>query len=214
MNQFAPECSLAGIILTHAHMGHYSGLIHLGLEAWNTRDMPVYASRRMASYLTKNGPWSQLVSLGNIKICIIEAGLGFQLSLNLNLTPLEVPHRSENSDTLAFLVRGPEKRLFYCPDIDSWDAWGQELRRFVKECDVALLDGTFYSATELPGRDMNQVPHHLATDTAARLAGVDCDVRLVHLNHTNPLLTAGPELAWLSSQGICVGAEGDSWKLD
>jgi pyrroloquinoline quinone biosynthesis protein B len=213
LQEHAPACSLAGIVLTHAHMGHYAGLIHFGLEAWNTLDLPVYASERMADFLGRNGPWSQLESLDNIKICILEPGRKIQLSPHLYLTPFEVPHRSEYSDTMAFAVHGPAEKLFYCPDIDTWDTWDQDLRSFMTACDVALLDGTFYSAGELQGRDMSRIPHHLVTDTARRLAGVDCDVRLIHLNHSNPLHGPGPERDWLVTCGISVGAQGDCWRL-
>jgi pyrroloquinoline quinone biosynthesis protein B len=79
--------------------------------------------------------------------------------------------------------------------------------------EVALLDGTFFSADELPGRDLAEIPHPLATDTAWRLAGVACDLRLIHLNHSNPLHHAGPERDWLAERGVSVGAQGDRWTL-
>jgi pyrroloquinoline quinone biosynthesis protein B len=212
LHSLAP-CPLAGIVLTHAHIGHYAGLIHLGREAWGTRDLPVYASSRMADFLRDNAPWSQLVALGNINLRLLTSAGETQLSPNLHLTPLPVPHRDEFSDTLAFVVRGPTRRLFYCPDIDTWDEWEHDLRRFVADMDVALLDGTFFSADELPGRDLSEIPHPLATDTARRLAGVKCDVQLVHLNHSNPLHRAGPERGWVAAQGIGVGAFGERWCL-
>ena len=53
-----PDCPLAGIALTHAHAGHYVGLIHLGREAWGTHGLPVHASARMATFLRENAPWS------------------------------------------------------------------------------------------------------------------------------------------------------------
>jgi pyrroloquinoline quinone biosynthesis protein B len=214
LHELVPDCPLSGFALTHAHMGHYAGLVHLGLEAWNARDLPVYASARMAEFLSKNAPWSQLVRLNNIKLCMLEPGLEVQLGPNLVLAPFEVPHRGEFSDTIAFVLRGSARSLFYCPDVDSWDAWDRDLRGFVAACDVALLDGTFYSSGELPGRDMSQIPHHLAVDTAERLAGVDCDVRLIHLNHSNPLHEPGPERAWLAARGIGVGMLADRWRLD
>jgi len=210
----APHCPLAGIVLTHAHVGHYAGLIHLGREAWSTRDLPVYASPRMANFLRHNAPWSQLVALGNIRLRLLTLGEETQLSPNLHLTPLPVPHRDEFSDTLAFAVHGPTRRLFYYPDIDAWDRWEHDLRSFVAGMDVALLDATFFSADELPGRDLSQIPHPLATDTAQRLAGVDCDVRLIHLNHSNPLHRSGPERDWVEARGIGVGAFGQRWWLD
>ena len=55
----APGCPLTGIVLTHAHIGHYTGLIHLGREAMGMRDLPVCATPRLASFLRDNAPWSQ-----------------------------------------------------------------------------------------------------------------------------------------------------------
>ena len=213
LHNLAPDCPLAGIVLTHAHMGHYTGLIHLGREAMGTRELPVYATSRLASFLRDNAPWSQLVALRNIELRLLTPGAVIQLSPNLHLTPLLVPHRDELSDTLALVVHGLTRQLFYCPDIDAWDKWEHNLRDFVAGMDVALLDATFFSAEELPGRDLSEIPHPLATDTAERLAGVDCDVRLVHLNHTNPLLAPRPERGWLAAQGIGVGAFGERWVL-
>ena len=41
-----------GILLTHAHVGHYAGLMYLGREALGARRIPVYATPRMASVAT------------------------------------------------------------------------------------------------------------------------------------------------------------------
>jgi pyrroloquinoline quinone biosynthesis protein B len=204
LHEWAPRCPLSGILLTHAHAGHYAGLIHLGREAWATRRLPVYASARMAAFLCGNAPWSQLVALGNIELFVLEPEREVQLSPHLSLRPMPVPHRDEFTDTLAFVVNGPGRRLFYCPDIDGWGAWDLDLRQIVSEVDVALLDGTFFSAGELPGRDLHEIPHPLVSDTAERL----------HLNHSNPLHGSGPEREWLAAQGLSVGTLGDRWPLD
>jgi pyrroloquinoline quinone biosynthesis protein B len=214
LHELAPDCPLSGIALTHAHVGHYAGLIHLGREAWNTQALPVYASPRMADFLRQNGPWSQLVALGNIDLHLLTPGREARLSPNLHLTSVPVPHRDEFSDTLAFVVRGPTRRLFYCPDIDAWERWERDLQRFLAGMDVALLDGTFFSAQEIAGRDLSQIPHPLVGDTVERLQGVDCDVQLIHLNHSNPLLGTGPERDWLKARGISAGAFGTRWWLD
>jgi pyrroloquinoline quinone biosynthesis protein B len=214
LQERAPGCPLAGIALTHAHVGHYAGLVHLGREAENARGLPVYASARMAGFLGEHAPWSQLVALGNVDLRILIPDQEVQLSPRLWLTPLAVPHRDEFSDTMAYLVRGPQRRLFYCPDIDGWDRWSRDLGQVVGGVDVALLDGTFFSADELPGRDVTQIPHPLATDTAQRMAGANSEVHLIHLNHSNPLLRPGPERAWVAARGIGVGTTGMSWRLD
>ena len=214
LQELVPGYPLSGIVLTHAHIGHYAGLIHLGREAWNMHALPVYASGRMAQFLRANAPWSQLVELENIELRLLMPAQEMQLSPGLHLAALPVPHRDEFSDTLAFVVRGGTRRLFYCPDIDNWDRWDRDLRQFVSGMDVALLDGTFFGARELPGRDLSQIPHPLAADTAERLAGVDCEVHLIHLNHTNPLLAPGPERCWLAERGLNVGVFGARWRLD
>ena len=48
------DCSLAGIFLTHAHMGHYMGLVNLGLEVMNVKEIPVFAMPRMREFLINN----------------------------------------------------------------------------------------------------------------------------------------------------------------
>lgn len=213
LQERAPGFPLGGILLTHAHVGHYAGLIYLGREAWNTAGLPLYVSPRTAAFLRQNAPWSQLVQMGNVDLRLLTPGGEVSLTPRLHVTPVTVPHRAEFTDTLAYLVRGPARRLFYCPDIDAWERWEHDLRAFVAGVDVALLDATFCSAAELPGRDLSQVPHPLAADTARRLAGVACDVRLIHLNHSNPLLQAGRRSAELAAQGLAVGVVGERWEL-
>jgi pyrroloquinoline quinone biosynthesis protein B len=118
------------------------------------------------------------------------------------------------SDTLAFIVAGPVRSLFYCPDIDSWDEWAHDLRTFVTNMDIALLDAPFFSAGELPGRDLDRVRHPLVTDTVERLTGVPTEICLIHLNHTNPLLAAGTARTWVEERGFEVGRLGRHWRLD
>jgi pyrroloquinoline quinone biosynthesis protein B len=54
--------------------------MYLGREALNAKEFPVYAMPRMYEYLKNNGPWSQLVSLNNIKKNIKDVkGKGFNV---------------------------------------------------------------------------------------------------------------------------------------
>ena len=208
LHEFAPECPLRGIFLTHAHVGHYTGLVHLGREAMNTHLLPVYASAEMAHFVRHNAPWSQLFDLGNIALCELSPREPQALTPALSVEAWPVPHRAEFSDTLAFVVRGPRRSLFHCPDIDAWDAWEQSLANFLEGIDIALLDGTFHSADELPERNLAEIPHPLVTDTVSRLEGVSSEVHLVHLNHTNALLADGEARRSLRARGIGVGATG------
>jgi pyrroloquinoline quinone biosynthesis protein B len=213
LHQHAPQCPLAGVLLTHAHIGHYTGLMYLGREALNAQAVPVYATPALCAFLRANGPWSQLVALGNISLRPITPAVPIALSALLNTTPIGVPHRAEFSDTVAYLVRGSTRTLFYCPDIDRWEQWGEALPQFLAGVDLALLDGTFFSAAELPGRDMAEIPHPPVMDTVQLIAGSRAEVRFIHLNHSNPLLHTGAEQAWLASQGIGIGVIGQRWAL-
>jgi pyrroloquinoline quinone biosynthesis protein B len=181
-----------GVLLTHAHIGHYLGLAHFGFESLNTKDLPVYASPRMAEYLKASGPWSQLVRLGNISLREVQPGVRFELEEGLSVTAFPVPHRDEYSDTMAFLIRGPSKTLLYVPDTDTWDTWPRSLPEAIRQekVDYALLDATFYSPDELPDRDVSKIRHPLIT-TSMDLLGSQVKsgavkVYFTHLNHSNP----------------------------
>ncbi|MEA2163068.1 MAG: pyrroloquinoline quinone biosynthesis protein [Thermoanaerobaculia bacterium] len=181
---------LDGILLTHAHIGHYLGLAQLGREVLGTRGVRVYAMPRMREFLAHNGPWDQLVKLHNIEIAPIEDGVEIALNERIHITPLRVPHRDEYSETVGFIVRGPSRSILWLPDIDKWERWSTPVGSVVSRVDVAFVDGTFYEASELPGRDLREIPHPLMTETMARLTTPElrAKVRFIHLNQSNPLL--------------------------
>lgn len=209
-----------GVLLTHAHIGHYLGLAHFGFESLNTKDLPVYVSPRMAAYLRANGPWSQLVRLGNIAIREFEPGKPFELDEGITVTPIQVPHRDEYSDTMAFVIRGPKKTLLYVPDTDSWAAWPKPLPDVLAEqkVDFALLDATFYSPDELPDRDVTKIKHPLITQSMDLLEPLvkvgKLRVWFTHLNHSNPALDAdGAARKAIEGRGFRVLEEGEELGL-
>jgi pyrroloquinoline quinone biosynthesis protein B len=205
---------VSGILLTHAHVGHYAGLMSLGREALGARGVPVYATPRMCRFLRENGPWSQLVALGNVELRELPPGTEVALSTHLRVTPLVVPHRDELSDTVAFRVRGPSRALLYVPDIDKWERWDRRIEDEVGSVDVALLDGTFLEASEIPGRSQADIPHPLVGETAARLtASLRSRVRLLHLNHTNRLLWEPQRLEDPSLRGLTLARDGEELGL-
>ena len=209
---------LAGVLLTHAHMGHYTGLVHLGREAMGARGVPVWAMPRMRAMLEQNAPWSQLVDLQNIALHDLQDGSTVELAPGLRVTPLLVPHRDELSETVGFFVEGPSGSLLYLPDIDKWERWATPVEGWIARADVALLDGTFYDGAELPGRDMSQIPHPFIVESLARFAGLPPEqrarVRFLHLNHTNPLLQAGGAARQtVEAAGLHVASEGERHDL-
>ena len=201
-----------GILLTHAHIGHYTGLMYLGRESIASSQVPVFATSRMAAFLSANGPWKRLVDGGHIRLEPIEAGRPFDLTPGLRVEPIRVPHREEDSDVVGFLVTGPSRRLLYIPDIDDWSRWDRDIAALVRTVDIALLDGTFYAASELGARSMAEVPHPLIPSTMDRLEPLVKQghrVIFIHLNHTNPALRPGtPERQEIERRGFEVAADG------
>jgi pyrroloquinoline quinone biosynthesis protein B len=202
-----------GVFLTHAHAGHYLGLAQLGREAYGARGVPVFASARMGQFLRTNGPWSLLVEDGAIALEPLEPGRAVELAPDLTVTAFAVPHRDEFSDTLGFVVRGPRRAIAYLPDIDKWERWERPLAEWLEEVDLALVDGTFFEAGEVPGRDLAQIPHPLVVETLALLAQEPLElrrkVRFTHLNHTNPLADPrSPAHGRVAAAGMGVAREG------
>ena len=183
-----------GIFLTHAHIGHYTGLMYLGRESYNSKDVPIYAMTRMKGFLIQNGPWSQLLKLDNIKINNINNHQKFELSSRVSITPFLVPHRDEFSETVGYKINVNNKSLIFIPDIDKWQKWDTNINKLIKKVDYAFLDATFYKNGELK-RDMSEIPHPFVEESMAlfsTLSDVDkAKVHFIHLNHTNPLLNDG-----------------------
>ena len=186
----ALDNQLSGIFLTHAHIGHYTGLMHLGREVMGAKEIPVYAMPRMKTFLESNGPWNQLVALNNISINEISDNVKITLNEHLSITPFLVPHRDEYSETVGYRIEGPNKSLVFIPDIDKWQKWDQDIKEVVSNNTYSLLDGTFYDIDELPGRDMSEIPHPFIVESIDFFSDIvnKSGVHFIHLNHSNPAL--------------------------
>ena len=181
-----------GIFLTHAHIGHYSGLQFLGKEAINATETPVYGMPRMIQFLSENGPWEQLVTNKNIELQPIMADSTLVLSEDIAVTPLLVPHRDEYSETVGYLISGPQRTALFIPDIDKWDRWERSIVDLIKEVDIAFLDATFYHGEEIQIRDISQIPHPFIEESMELFQDLSTEdrskINFIHFNHTNPVL--------------------------
>ncbi len=214
-----PEANLIdGIFLTHAHIGHYTGLMYLGREGLGGKNIMVYALKRMARFLTKNGPWDQLVKLNNISIQKISNKEFVKLSDNILVMPIRVPHRDEYSETVGYKIIGKSKKILFIPDIDKWDEWKKSIIEEVKLVDYAFIDGTFYNGTEL-NRDMREIPHPSIEETLQLFSNQPLAERnkiyFIHINHTNPILTNKNGIRDLvEGLGFNIAERGLKFKLD
>jgi pyrroloquinoline quinone biosynthesis protein B len=193
LNRYSASKGLPdGIFLTHAHIGHYTGMMYLGKEAINSSEVPVHAMPRLKKFLNDNGPWSQLVKNKNIKIIEIKNKDTLVLSKNLKIIPFLVPHRDEYSETVGYKIIGPAKSALFIPDIDKWSKWESNIIEEIASVDFAFIDGTFYDAEEINNRDISEIPHPFIIETMELLKNLKKQeknkVYFIHLNHTNPAL--------------------------
>ncbi len=189
-----PSEKLNGIFLTHAHMGHYSGLLNFGREGMNSKNIPLYLMPRFYNFIQDNGPWNQLVKLENVMLKRIYDREKITLESNLSITPIQVPHRDEYSETVGFLIEGNKKSALYIPDIDKWEKWNNSIIELIKNVDYAFLDGTFYDEKEVNNRDISEIPHPFIIESLKLFNPLDESeknkIYFIHLNHTNPLLNS------------------------
>jgi len=209
---------ISGIFLTHAHIGHYTGLVHLGREAMGTKNIPVYTMPRMEKFLSTNGPWNQLVKLKNIELRKMTEGKPVKLNERIRVTPLLVPHRDEFSETVAFRIRGPNRTVLFLPDIDKWDRWKTPIEDVLKDVDIAYLDGSFFANGELPNRDMSLIPHPFIVESIARFRNLPkterTKIRFIHFNHTNPVLDPKSDARkTVEKSGHGVAKQGEKYTL-
>ena len=208
---------LDGVFLTHAHIGHYTGLMYFGRESMNTNRVPVYAMPRMRKMLEDNPPWSQLVTLGNIAIRSLSDRGEIRLNRRLTIEPFLVPHRDEFSETVGYSIRTAERSLIFLPDIDKWGKWSTSLTDLVRGADHLLLDGTFYADGEI-SRPMSEVPHPFVVETIELLKALPATdrakVHFIHFNHSNPLVQGHrPSIRKVRSAGFGIAATGQKLQL-
>ena len=205
------------IYITHAHIGHYTGLMYFGREALGAKDLMVRVLPRMSNFLQNNGPWSQLVDINNIKISEINFGSSTKELANIEITPVQVPHRDEYSETAGYIIKGKNKKALFIPDIDKWEKWDRDLSQIAKEFDFLLIDATFYDSKEI-NRDISEIPHPLVTETIDLLSGLSKENRnkvyFIHMNHTNMMLDPESELSRLVlSKGFNIARLGQKLYL-
>lgn len=204
--------NITGIFLTHAHIGHYTGLIYLGRESINAKEIKVFTMPRMKLMLEENAPWSQLVSLKNIALSPLADKTVVRLNDRLTVEPFLVPHRDEFSETVGYRIRSGTNTLVFIPDIDKWQKWATPLDDLVRSSNYLLLDGTFYADGEI-ARPMSEVPHPFVSETMNLLRSMPrkerSKVYFIHFNHSNPLVQGNKKkIREVRRNGFRIAASG------
>lgn len=201
--QLQGDAFIDSIFLSHGHLGHTPGLLYLGKESMNAEQVPVYCNESAARFIREeNYAYRLLVDRNNIALNTFVEGDTIDV-MGLTVEPVAVTHWGD-METSAFMIHAADRSLFYMTDIDGWT--DKALER-VREADIAVIDGSFWSREEI-GR-YERVPHPPIKESLERLEGVGTDVYFIHLNHTNPVLDPdSEERARVEDAGFTVAREG------
>lgn len=207
-----------GIFLTHAHIGHYTGLMYLGKEVIDAKSVPLYVMPKMEKFLNENGPWNQLIKRKNIVLNSLQNENSVSLSKSIEVTPILVPHRDEYSETVGYHIKGPNKSALFIPDIDKWEKWEKDIVAEIQKVDYAFLDATFFSGKEINNRDISEIPHPFVIESIEKFKALSKKEKhkiiFIHFNHTNPLLNPNSEETQLIlEKGFKVGKVSDVFEL-
>ena len=216
-NHLKTEKIIDGVFLTHAHIGHYAGLMYFGREALGRKNITVHAMPKMKEFLSNNGPWSQLVSLQNIVFSDLQKDSTVLLTPSLKVTPFLVPHRDEFSETVGYKIEGKNKTALFIPDINKWSLWEKSIVEEVKKVDYAFLDATFFKDGEI-NRPMSEVPHPFIEETVSLFQNESTETKnkviFIHFNHTNPAMQINSEeRKELKKQGYRIASKEQRYPL-
>jgi pyrroloquinoline quinone biosynthesis protein B len=199
---------LDGVFVPHEGLGHITGLQYFGQEGPDISNLSVFTSEEVEDFVMQNDPYRFLVDRNNLEV------RGFDDGEEIDIRGGDVEaryfnHPHLNHDTTAYMIHGEEKKLFYLDDITDFT---DEIVECVKEADVALIDGTFWSEDEI-GR-FEEVPHPPIRRSLDQFADVDTEIYFTHMNHTNPALREGSdERQEVEENGFRVAERGMEFTL-
>lgn len=199
-----PHLGFSGILLTHAHVGHYLGLAQLGREIAHANHLPLYGSELMGAFLKENKPFSYLFEREESVWTTLVPGSPLVLD-DLTVSGFTVPHRNEDGDTLGFHIRGPNADVVYLPDHDEYvDATLDVLNG----AGTILIDGSFWDSNEVGGIAGRRVPHPPIVESLKVLENLADRTVFTHFNHTNPVLIDSPQRRRVLGAGFRLAHEG------
>ena len=194
---------LDGVFISHGHLGHINGLPFFGTECLDTEHLPIYCTAEMRQYIMNNDPFRLMVDRNQIELNEVNNNDSVEIRGG-EIEFRNVLHRYVNTDTTSFMIKGEDRKLYYLSDIDEWT---EEAANSVKEADIALVDGTFWSKEEIDR--FEEVPHPPIKQTMDKMEDWDTEIIFTHLNHTNPALREDTEeRKELEERGFKVAEKG------
>ena len=222
------EIPILGGLLTDAELDHSLGLLMLREAAGG---LPIWAPDAVLHALRDCFPMREIIDgYAGWEWLPISSGTTLG-SLTVQVLPVSDKHpkyaRSSTVDgpwVVAYRIEDPATGgvLVYAPCLKSWP---DGFDKFVEGADLVLLDGTFYSPSEMSGAThatdgaqyaMGHIPISGEHGSLARIAASHGITRwaYTHLNNTNPVLDAtSPEHATVLASGAELPLDGTEFKL-
>ena len=218
---------IGAVLLMDSQIDHTAGLVILRegdpLQVWSTR--PVYEDLTTGLPLFNvlshycGVDWKEIDSSRDAFTIEAVPGLSLRAIELSSAAPPYSPHRGNPhpGDNIGLLIIDDQsgRSLFYAPGLGAVDA---ELADIVAGCDCALVDGTFYTETEMidqgvgikPAATMGHLPQSGPDGMLAWLAQFPDTRRvLIHINNTNPILDPdSAERAAVEQAGVEVAFDG------
>ncbi|MFB6100404.1 MAG: MBL fold metallo-hydrolase [Candidatus Nanohalobium sp.] len=173
---------LDGIFVADNHLGDITGLIYLGESSMEADGVPVYCSEGIENFMMKNDPYRLLIDRENIVVNVVERKEKVELQGG-SVETREVVHRGDYADAYSFMIHGEDKKLYYVSDLDKWN---EDALKSVREADIAIVDGCFWTRDEIDR--FEEVPHPPIKQSMDMMEDYDTEIIFTHLNHTNPAL--------------------------
>lgn len=220
------DSGIAGVVLMDAQIDHVTGLFML---REGPRALDVWCTEQVREDLTSGNPvFNVLGHFCGVNWQPVIPGESFALPRvpGLRFTPVPLsskappysPHRDDPhpGDNLGVLIEdGAGHRVFYAP---GFGAMEPHLLPYFERADCLLLDGTFWTDTEMidlgisskTARSIGHLPQSGPGGMIELLACWPGKRRvLIHINNTNPILDEdSPQRAALTRAGIEVAADG------
>lgn len=199
---------LDGVFVPHSELGHVTGLLYFGQEGIDSDDINVYCSEPVENFLMRNDPFRYLIDRENIETQEFTDGDEQEIQGG-KVESREIPHAHISRNTTSYMIEGEEKKLYYLSDINEFN---DDVIDSIKEADIAVIDGTFWSRDEIDRFD--EVMHPPIKETMEETKKFDTEIYFTHINHTNPVLNPeSPERKELEENGFSVVEKGQVFEV-
>lgn len=220
------DTGIVGVVLMDAQIDHTTGLFMLR----EGKPLDVWCTSQVHEDLTVGNPIFNVLShFCTVRWQPVTPGQGFVVPAapGLRFMPVPLsskappysPHRENPhpGDNLGMLIEDTASghKVFYAPGFGAMET---HLEPFLADADCVLLDGTFWTDSEMidlgiapkTARSIGHLPQSGAGGMIELLAGYPKPRKvLIHINNTNPILDEdSPERAELTRAGIELAYDG------